>query len=111
MKPAQYYRPQKALLVDTPPVGDRWIHELKLDGFRMGVFIGARQVQIISRRGRLVGIERPITEWTCWVIPALIFWPSFDSPVMSNKCRIALSFAGSNFSAGAAGAVAAVCPG
>ncbi|MFL5483918.1 MAG: DNA ligase D [Gemmatimonadaceae bacterium] len=45
------YRPQKALLVDRPPAGDRWIHELKLDGFRMGVFIEGRGVHIISRRG------------------------------------------------------------
>ena len=45
------YRPQKALLVDRPPAGDRWIHELKLDGFRMGVLISRRGVRIISRRG------------------------------------------------------------
>ena len=50
MKPADY-RPQKALLVDEPPTGAGWIHEIKLDGFRMGVFIGARTVHIISRRG------------------------------------------------------------
>jgi bifunctional non-homologous end joining protein LigD len=50
LKPSQY-QPQKALLVDRPPVGDRWVHELKLDGFRMGVFVTGRSVRIISRRG------------------------------------------------------------
>jgi bifunctional non-homologous end joining protein LigD len=45
------YLPQKALLVSTPPSGDRWIHELKLDGFRMGVLIDRGAVRIISRNG------------------------------------------------------------
>ena len=36
------YDPQKAILVAEPPSGPRWIHELKLDGFRMGVFITRR---------------------------------------------------------------------
>lgn len=45
------YRPQKALLVDRPPAGERWIHELKLDGFRMGLFIERGGIRIISRRG------------------------------------------------------------
>src|SRR5437868_6190332 len=45
------YRPQKALLVDTPPTGNRWIHELKLDGFRMGLFVERGRARIISRRG------------------------------------------------------------
>ena len=29
------YEPQQAVLVAEPPTGDRWVHELKLDGFRM----------------------------------------------------------------------------
>jgi bifunctional non-homologous end joining protein LigD len=54
------YDPQKALLVDKPPAGDRWIHELKLDGFRMGVQLGARgRVRIISRRGTEYTAEFP----------------------------------------------------
>ena len=53
------YRPQKALLVSTPPVGDRWIHEIKLDGFRMGVFLERSQVRIISRRGNEYTREFP----------------------------------------------------
>ena len=54
MTPSQY-DPQQALLVAEPPTGGGWLHELKLDGFRMGVFVTgrgkARRVRIISRRG------------------------------------------------------------
>lgn len=54
------YDPQKALLVDQPPTGNRWIHEIKLDGFRMGVFVGPRgRVRIISRRGTEYTTEFP----------------------------------------------------
>jgi bifunctional non-homologous end joining protein LigD len=53
------YLPQKALLVDRPPAGDRWIHEIKLDGFRMGLFIDGRSVHIVSRRGTSYTTEFP----------------------------------------------------
>src|SRR5256714_604333 len=58
MKPAKY-QPQKALLVDRPPSGNRWIHELKLDGFRMGVLIKGSKIRIISRRGTEYTSEFP----------------------------------------------------
>ena len=45
------YDPQKALLVDEPPTGAGWVHELKLDGFRMGVIIDGPSVRIVSRNG------------------------------------------------------------
>src|SRR3954462_6619285 len=53
------YQPQKALLVDSPPSGSRWIHEIKLDGFRMGVLIKGSNVRIISRRGTEYTSEFP----------------------------------------------------
>jgi bifunctional non-homologous end joining protein LigD len=53
------YQPQKALLVDRPPAGNRWIHEIKLDGFRMGVLIKGSSVRIISRRGTEYTSEFP----------------------------------------------------
>src|SRR3954470_13503388 len=53
------YQPQKALLVDSPPSGSRWIHEIKLDGFRMGVLIKGSRVRIISRRGTEYTSEFP----------------------------------------------------
>ena len=37
------YRPQLALLVKSPPEGDEWLHELKLDGYRIGVAIDRRR--------------------------------------------------------------------
>src|SRR2546423_1602091 len=54
-----HYRPQKALLVDHPPAGSRWIHEIKLDGFRMGVFVERGKIRIISRRGTDYTLEFP----------------------------------------------------
>jgi hypothetical protein len=49
------YDPQQALLVAAPPNGDRWLHEIKLDGYRMGVLLAGRgktgEVRIISRNG------------------------------------------------------------
>jgi bifunctional non-homologous end joining protein LigD len=53
------YHPQKALLVAKPPSGDRWIHEIKLDGFRMGVLLDRKRVRIISRRGNEYTNEFP----------------------------------------------------
>jgi bifunctional non-homologous end joining protein LigD len=53
------YNPQQALLVEEPPTGTGWVHELKLDGFRMGVLIADGAVQIISRRGTDYTTEYP----------------------------------------------------
>src|SRR4051794_7073687 len=49
------YDPRKAVPVIEPPSGPRWVHELKLDGYRMGVFATrrgkSRGVRITSRNG------------------------------------------------------------
>jgi bifunctional non-homologous end joining protein LigD len=49
------YRPQLALLVKAPPAGDDWLHEPKLDGYRIGVAVEGGRVTLMSRRGN---------EWT-----------------------------------------------
>jgi bifunctional non-homologous end joining protein LigD len=49
------YKAQLATLVDEPPSGAQWLHELKLDGYRIGVFVERDGVRLMSRRG---------TEWT-----------------------------------------------
>jgi bifunctional non-homologous end joining protein LigD len=62
VNPSEYH-PQHALLVAEPPTGARWLHELKLDGFRMGVFVSGRgktrAVRVISRRGTDYTAEFP----------------------------------------------------
>ena len=36
---------------DRPPVGDRWIHEVKFDGYRIQVHKAGRDVELLSRNG------------------------------------------------------------
>ena len=45
-------RPQLATLVDEPPAGDAWLHEIKLDGYRILAKIRNSRVTLLSRRGR-----------------------------------------------------------
>jgi bifunctional non-homologous end joining protein LigD len=50
LAPPPRYNAQLALLVDHAPEGDQWLHEEKLDGYRIGCRIEAGKVQLISRR-------------------------------------------------------------
>jgi bifunctional non-homologous end joining protein LigD len=45
------YLPQLATLVTTAPAGDDWLHEIKLDGYRLGCAIGPAGVTLTSRNG------------------------------------------------------------
>jgi bifunctional non-homologous end joining protein LigD len=49
---ATEYVPQLATIVTTPPSGDRWIHEIKYDGYRIGCLISKDGVRLISRNGK-----------------------------------------------------------
>lgn len=46
---------QLATLAEAAPAGDGWLHEIKLDGYRMGCRIDRGQVRLLGRRG---------SEWT-----------------------------------------------
>ena len=35
----------------SPPSGDRWVHEIKYDGYRIGCVISKDRVRLISRNG------------------------------------------------------------
>jgi bifunctional non-homologous end joining protein LigD len=49
--PPAFVKPQLCKLVDAPPQGPDWLHEIKLDGCRMHARLDAGRVQIITRRG------------------------------------------------------------
>lgn len=46
------FHPQLAALGDDPPVGNKWIHEIKLDGYRILAFISDKNIRLISRSGK-----------------------------------------------------------
>ena len=46
------YRPQLATLGSEPPSGDRWLHEIKYDGYRIGCVIDKKGARLISRNGK-----------------------------------------------------------
>jgi bifunctional non-homologous end joining protein LigD len=53
-KPADYpgfIEPCLAKLWDQPPPGDRWVREIKFDGYRMQAHVHSRKVSIYTRRG------------------------------------------------------------
>ena len=46
-----WVKPQLAALVKKAPDGPDWLHEIKLDGYRMHARLDAGRVKIITRRG------------------------------------------------------------
>jgi bifunctional non-homologous end joining protein LigD len=64
--PPTWTKPQLAKLVENAPDGPDWLHEIKLDGYRMHARLDARKVQILTRRGndwteKYPGIAKAIT--------------------------------------------------
>ncbi|HEY9517937.1 MAG TPA: hypothetical protein VIQ98_01705, partial [Gemmatimonadales bacterium] len=51
MASSGFIPPQLATLVDAPPRGDEWLHEVKFDGYRMECIKDGVRVRLLSRRG------------------------------------------------------------
>jgi len=49
--PPTWVKPQLAALVKQAPDGPGWLHEIKLDGYRMHARLDAGRVSILTRRG------------------------------------------------------------
>ena len=49
--PPPFQPVQLATLVDTVPTGDRWLHEMKYDGYRLLVAIGGGTARAYTRSG------------------------------------------------------------
>src|ERR1700680_1440344 len=49
--PPALIQPHLAALVKKAPDGPDWLHEIKLDGYRMHARLDAGRVQILTRRG------------------------------------------------------------
>ena len=53
----QFVTPQLSQPVEKPPSGPQWLHEIKLDGYRMAARIDNGRVQLLTRTG-LDGTDR-----------------------------------------------------
>ena len=47
----QFVPPQLSQLVEKPPSEPQWVHEIKLDGYRMAARIDNGRVQLLTRTG------------------------------------------------------------
>jgi bifunctional non-homologous end joining protein LigD len=47
----RFVPPQLSQLVEKPPSGPQWVHEIKLDGYRMAARIDNGSVQLLTRTG------------------------------------------------------------
>ncbi len=45
-------RPQLAVTGEHPPSGDRWVHEIKYDGYRLVMFVSGGRVRLLTRTGQ-----------------------------------------------------------
>ena len=45
-------KPELATLVDAPPQGDGWLHEIKFDGYRICAVIKNKKVKLFTRNGK-----------------------------------------------------------
>lgn len=46
------FRPQLATLVKSAPEGSDWLHEIKLDGYRLMAFVKENSVRLVTRNGK-----------------------------------------------------------
>ncbi|WP_413295002.1 DNA ligase D [Bdellovibrio sp. HCB185ZH] len=47
-----FVTPELALLVDEPPEGKEWLHELKFDGYRIQAHVNGEDVKLFTRSGQ-----------------------------------------------------------
>jgi bifunctional non-homologous end joining protein LigD len=70
----RYRDVQLATLVDAPPEGGGWLHEIKYDGYRLLAFLDEREVRLITRNRN---------DWT-------VRFPSIQASVRGLKARSAV---------------------
>jgi bifunctional non-homologous end joining protein LigD len=67
-------KPQLATLVDRPPIGNEWLHEIKFDGYRILCFIKGKNITLLTRNQK---------DWT-HKFPTLVHW------IARLKCKDAI---------------------
>jgi bifunctional non-homologous end joining protein LigD len=96
----RFIKPRRPIAAKTPPKGDAWLHEPKLDGCRLQVVKDGRQVWLYSRGGmdwtkRLARLAESLKAIPCrsavidaeLVLPAGDGTPDFTGPASALRSR------------------------
>src|SRR6201981_2647986 len=65
-----WVKPQLCKLVDTPPQGPEWLHEIKYDGYRMQARLDRGRAQLLTRTGLDWTLKYPALAAALSVLPA-----------------------------------------
>jgi bifunctional non-homologous end joining protein LigD len=65
-----FIEPSLALLVEKPPTGPQWVHEIKFDGYRIQTRIDGKDVRLLTRKAldwtkRFPTIEEALPTLAC----------------------------------------------
>jgi bifunctional non-homologous end joining protein LigD len=66
----KWVKPQFCKLVDAPPQGPEWLHEIKYDGYRMHARLDRRRAQLLTRTGLDWTRKYPAVPAALSVLPA-----------------------------------------
>jgi ATP-dependent DNA ligase len=80
--PPDWIEPQLCKLVERAPSGDGWVHEIKLDGYRMATRIDRGDVRLLTRSG---------LDWTekyPWTAQALAKLPVTSAHIDGELCGV-----------------------
>lgn len=88
----RFVSPQLATLVDAPPQGNDWIHEIKYDGYRAVAAVAGDRARIFTRNGldwtdKFLPLVGPLTDLPC------------DSALLDGEIAIADAEGHTNFGA------------
>src|SRR5690242_17369736 len=76
-----------ATLVDSPPAGDDWLHEIKFDGYRMLARVANGDCRIVSRNGKDWTASFPTIADALRRLPVTNAWIDGEIVVMDAKGR------------------------
>jgi ATP-dependent DNA ligase len=67
----KWIKPQLCKLVDAPPQGPEWLHEIKYDGYRMHARLDRGEAQLLTRTGLDWTRKYPVIGAALSALPAI----------------------------------------
>ena len=85
-RPSLFISPAQPTLRDRPPKGERWLHEVKFDGYRVQLHKAGKDVVIFSRNGADFTSRWPAIAYALQQLPART--AIIDAEVVANNAKV-----------------------